>query len=129
MSTEQSQVPQPDQPRWYGQASFTPGEQVDLHASSLESVSVMQARKAIAAAIYTAPSGSLEVAAPIETPQFKVHRIGQLVCAIRKVYDDTTLSLTEEEVTPNNMFAGPDITLASVTDISDRTQMDDRKAA
>jgi hypothetical protein len=102
MPTEQSQMPQHDQPNWYGQASFIPGEQVDFRKSELDSVSVIQARQAIAAAIHTAPSGSLEVMQPeVETPQLQVQRIGKMLCELRRKYEDETFNLVEDDARTN----------------------------
>lgn len=120
MSNEQSSMPQSDQPNWYGQASFTPGEQVDFHKSNLESVAIFQARQAIADAISTAPSGSLEVHAleidkKPESPSQELHRIARMLQKMRQAYDANTFNLEEDDELSMEVFNTPKPDVSSVT--------------
>jgi hypothetical protein len=120
MSNEQSLTPQSDQPNWYGQASFIPDEQVDFHKSDLEPVAVFQARQAIAAAISTAPSGSLELKAvdidkKPETPSQEMQRIARTIQKMRQAYDKNTFDLNEDDELSMAMFSAPRPEVADVT--------------
>lgn len=120
MSNEQSQIPQHDQPNWYGQASFIPGEQVDFRKSELDSVAILQARRAIAAAIATAPSGTLEVKTPEvamqpETPSQEMRKIAKMLGYMRKAYDDNTFNLEDDDVLSMEMFTAPKQDTAHIT--------------
>lgn len=128
MSNEQSLTPQSDQPNWYGQASFIPDEQVDFHKSDLVPAAVFQARQAIAAAISTAPSGSLEVRAldidkKPETPSQEMQRIAKMLQKMRQAYDSNTFNLEEDDELSMEMFG------VSQPDVSHVTKDDARFAA
>jgi hypothetical protein len=125
MSNEQSLAPQSDQPNWYGQASFIPGEQVDFHKSNLESVAVFQARQAIAAAISTAPSGTLEVKAvdidkKPETPSQEMQRIARMLQKMRQAYDENTFDLETDDPLSIDALTPPkpDVTTITKDDVS-----------
>jgi hypothetical protein len=124
MSNEQSRAPQSDQPNWYGQASFIPGEQVDFHKSDLESIDILQARQAIAAAVASIPSGGLEVKTPeIErqslTPSQEMRKIGRMLGQLRVAFDDNTFNLEEDDDVSVGMFntPKPDTTDVSKSDV------------
>lgn len=124
MSNEQSLTPQSDQPNWYGQASFIPDEQVDFHKSDLVPTAVFQARQAIAAAISTAPSGSLEVRAldidkKPETPSQEMQRIAKMLQKMRQAYDSNTFNLEEDDELSMEMFgvSQPDVSHVTKDDV------------
>ncbi len=102
MSTEQSATPQSEQPSWYGETSFMPDEQVDFRKSDLVSVEILRARQAIAAAVRTAPSGTLEVvSSTIEknrmTAPEEVHQIGLSLGRIRAAYIENNFDLSKDD--------------------------------
>jgi hypothetical protein len=120
MSNEQSLTPQSDQPNWYGQASFIPGEQVDFRKSNLIPVAVFQARQAIAAAISTAPSGSLElktveIEQKPETPSQEMQRIARMLQKMRQAYDANTFNLEDDDELSVEVFNVPKPDVSAIT--------------
>jgi hypothetical protein len=120
MSNEQSLTPQSDQPNWYGHASFVSGEQVDFHKSNLVPVAVFQARQAIAAAISTAPSGSLELKTveidkKPETPSQEMQRIARMLQKMRQAYDANTFNLEEDDELSVEVFNVPKPDVSAIT--------------
>jgi len=71
------------QPVAYGATGFEGDDiQIDLHASTLVPIEVIRARQAIAAAVATAPSGSLEVNKIPLTPEMIATQKAKVIASV-----------------------------------------------
>jgi hypothetical protein len=102
------------QPAAYDATGFEGDTQIDLHASNLVPIEVLRARQAIAAAVATAPSGSLEVnklqvAAEKIAPQKAIAYVTLNIVAMRKNHDSDKIDLfADDEVIAADVFGTPD---------------------
>lgn len=81
---------------------FGNNDQLDLHKSNLESIDVIRARQAIAAAVATTASGSIEmntiqVTTEKLTPQKAIAKVTWQILAMRQDFDAQSIDLFAED--------------------------------
>ena len=123
MSPEQFSTPELSQSAAYDATGFEGGDRIDLHTSNLVPIEVLRARQAIAAAVATAPSNSIEVnklqaTAEKIAPQKAIAYVTLHIVAMRKNHDSDKIDLfADDEVLSADVFGAPDV--IKPTDIQD----------
>lgn len=106
MSLEQSKAPNVEQLTQHLSNGFENDTQIDFHKSDLPSMEELRARAAIAAAVQTAPSGTLEVEKIRLTPQQEIYKLGHAILSLRRG-DEYKFDLEEELTLDPDMYKTP----------------------
>lgn len=107
MSPEQFSTPETPRSAAYNATGFERDDQIDLHTSKLVPIEVIRARQAIAAAVATAPSGSLELHKITIAPHEAIASVSLRLSLMRPNLDVDDLFAMHARVLKTELFRNP----------------------